>query len=57
MLAALGLTDLDELVDQSMPKAIRMTEPLDLPPALSESQTLAELRRARRAPNNPLTGR
>ena len=54
MLAALGLTDLDELVDQSMPKAIRMDRPLDLPPAQSESQTLAGLRELA-AQNNPLT--
>ncbi len=48
MLAALGLTDLAELVDQAMPQAIRLTEPLDLPPALSESQTLDEAAPARR---------
>ena len=45
MLTALGLSDLTELVDQAMPQAIRLTEPLDLPPALSESQTLEKLRR------------
>ena len=54
MLAALGLADLDELVEQSVPAAIRQTEPLDLPPAWSESQTLAELRRLAAA-NRPLT--
>ena len=54
MLAALGLAGLDELVEQSVPAAIRQTEPLDLPPAWSESETLAELRRLAET-NNPLT--
>ena len=54
MLAALGLADLDELVESSVPAAIRQTEPLDLPPAWSESQTLTELRRLAAA-NRPLT--
>ncbi|HEV2928835.1 MAG TPA: glycine dehydrogenase (aminomethyl-transferring), partial [Propionibacteriaceae bacterium] len=54
MLAALGLADLDELVEQSVPAAIRQTQPLDLPPAWSESQALAELRRLA-GTNNPLT--
>jgi glycine dehydrogenase len=44
MLAALGLSSLEELVDQSLPQSIRSSKPLDLPPALSESETLAELR-------------
>ena len=54
MLAALGLADLDELVESSVPAAIRQTEPLDLPPAWSESYTLTELRRLAAA-NRPLT--
>src|ERR671916_1843703 len=54
MLAALGLADLDELVETSVPAAIRQTEPLDLPPAWSESETLTELRRLA-AVNRPLT--
>ena len=54
MLAALGLADLDELVETSVPAAIRETEPLDLPPAWSESETLTELRRLATA-NRPLT--
>ncbi|WP_375431908.1 aminomethyl-transferring glycine dehydrogenase [uncultured Friedmanniella sp.] len=44
MLAALGLTTMDELVQQAMPDRIRMTAPLDLPPALTESETLNVLR-------------
>ncbi|HET9871894.1 MAG TPA: aminomethyl-transferring glycine dehydrogenase [Propionibacteriaceae bacterium] len=54
MLAALGLNSLDELVDASMPRSIRMTAPLDLPPALSEPETLVRLRHLA-AQNNPLT--
>jgi len=44
MLAALGLGDLDELVDQSMPRGIRMDGSLRLPPPLTESEALAQLR-------------
>ena len=44
MLAALGLGSLEDLVQQAMPDAIRMTAPLDLPPALSETETLDVLR-------------
>jgi glycine dehydrogenase len=44
MLAALGLTNLEQLVDQSLPRSIRSSEPLELPAALSESETLAKLR-------------
>jgi glycine dehydrogenase len=54
MLAVLGLTDLEQLVDQSLPRSIRSTEPLRLPPALSESETLAELRELANR-NRPLT--
>jgi glycine cleavage system P protein (glycine dehydrogenase) len=54
MLAALGLTTLEQLVDQSLPRSIRSTEPLDLPAALSESETLAKLRQLARR-NRPLT--
>ena len=54
MLAALGLTDLEQLVEQSLPRSIRSTEPLALPPALSESETLAVLRDLA-SRNRPLT--
>ena len=37
-----------------MPKSIRLTDPLDLPPALTEAQALAELRRLAEQ-NRPLT--
>jgi len=44
MLAALGLGSLGDLVDQAMPDSIRMQGPLDLPPALTEAETLVSLR-------------
>nr|NLI50150.1 aminomethyl-transferring glycine dehydrogenase [Propionibacterium sp.] len=46
MLAALGLGSLDELAAVTVPSTIRLAEPLQLPPALTESaaqQRLAEL--------------
>jgi glycine dehydrogenase len=43
MLAALGLDSLEELVDQAVPQVIRMEGTLDLPPARTESEVLAEL--------------
>jgi glycine dehydrogenase len=45
MLAALGLDSLDALVAESMPKSIRLEQPVDLPPALTEAGVLADLRR------------
>ena len=54
MLAALGVDSLDALVAEAMPKSIRLTDPLDLPPALTEAQALAELRRLAEQ-NRPLT--
>ncbi|MFP5576963.1 MAG: aminomethyl-transferring glycine dehydrogenase [Acidimicrobiia bacterium] len=44
MLAAVGVSSLDELVDQAVPSSIRTTQPLDLPPAATEEEALAELR-------------
>ena len=43
MLDALGLASLDELVDQTVPAAIRMKHPLDLPAARSEYELLDDL--------------
>src|SRR5688572_7807979 len=54
MLAALGLASLEQLVDQSLPRSIRSTEPPELPAALSESETLAKLRELA-GRNRPLT--
>jgi glycine dehydrogenase len=43
MLNALGMTSLDALISQTVPKSIRLGRPLDLPPAASEAEALAEL--------------
>ncbi|HEY3411003.1 MAG TPA: aminomethyl-transferring glycine dehydrogenase [Propionicimonas sp.] len=43
MLAALGYTSLDELTDAAVPAAIRLTEPLKLPPARSEFEVQRQL--------------
>jgi glycine dehydrogenase len=45
MLERLGLASLEELVDRVVPRAIRSSRPLDLPPPLSETEALAELER------------
>ena len=44
MLDALGYASLDELVGTAVPASIRSFAPLDLPPARSEEEILAELR-------------
>ncbi len=44
MLQTLGVDSLDALTDQVVPEAIRLTQPLDLPAALSEHEALADLR-------------
>ncbi|MGA2188954.1 MAG: aminomethyl-transferring glycine dehydrogenase [Steroidobacteraceae bacterium] len=44
MLAFLGLESLDELIGQTVPDSIRMTRPLEVGPALSESEVLAHLK-------------
>ena len=44
MLEALGVSSLDELVEETVPDGIRLGEELDLPAPLSEPQALAELR-------------
>jgi glycine dehydrogenase len=45
MLAELGVASLAELVEQTVPAAIRLGRRLELPPALSEQEALQELRR------------
>jgi glycine dehydrogenase len=45
MLQTLGLSTIDELVEQAVPPAIRMGGALALPPALSEQELLVEARR------------
>ena len=44
MLDVVGAESLEDLLEQTVPAAIRSSEPLDLPPARSEAQVLAELR-------------
>ncbi|SDJ51125.1 glycine dehydrogenase (decarboxylating) alpha subunit /glycine dehydrogenase (decarboxylating) beta subunit [Pseudomonas delhiensis] len=44
MLEALGVASLDELIVQTVPPAIRLNRPLELPPALDEQGALARLR-------------
>ncbi|MEI7618272.1 MAG: aminomethyl-transferring glycine dehydrogenase [Actinomycetota bacterium] len=43
MLATLGLTSIDELLDATVPGSIRMGRPLDLPEGASVTDALAEL--------------
>ncbi len=44
MLQVLGVNSLDELIEQTIPAAIRLNKPLNLPEALSESAALAKLK-------------
>ena len=44
MLAALGVDGIEALIDEALPDDIRTSRPLDLPPARTESETLAALR-------------
>ncbi|WP_067468555.1 aminomethyl-transferring glycine dehydrogenase [Actinomadura macra] len=44
MLAAIGYSGAEALIDDAVPAAIRTGRPLDLPPALSETAALARLR-------------
>jgi len=43
MLAALGVRNLDELIDRTVPASIRLKKPLDLPPGRSEFGLLREV--------------
>ncbi len=45
MLSTLGAKTLDELIDRIVPKSIRLTRPLDLPPVRSEREALSYLRK------------
>jgi glycine dehydrogenase len=44
MLDTVGAPSLDTLIDEAIPPGIRLSKPLDLPPAESESQYLARLK-------------
>ena len=58
MLAVVGAGSLDELLAQTLPADVRQCAPLDLPPALSESEALAKARdfAARNVPMTSLIG-
>lgn len=45
MMKAVGVKSLDDLVDRTVPHSIRLDEPLDLEPALTESEALAKIRK------------
>src|SRR2546427_8047725 len=44
MLSTIGVSDIDELISQTVPGAIRQAAPLALPPGISESEALQKLR-------------
>ncbi|MCW2545241.1 MAG: glycine dehydrogenase [Frankiales bacterium] len=58
MLAVVGYGSLAELADAAVPDAIRATEALDLPPAASEAEAIAQLRAlaARNRVTTPMLG-
>ena len=43
MLATIGFSSLDELIERAVPASVADTSPLDLPPARSEAEALADL--------------
>jgi glycine dehydrogenase len=45
MLKATGAKTLDELIDKTVPKAIRLKSPLSLPPAMTEQEYLSHIRK------------
>ena len=54
LLDTVGYPSLEALVDAAVPPAIRESEPLDLPPARTEAEMLADMR-ALAAKNRPMT--
>ncbi len=44
MLATVGVSHIDELISRTVPEAIRLAKPLQLPTPLSEAQLLSELK-------------
>jgi len=48
MFATLGVKDLDELIDQTIPDGLRQQKPLDFGPALSERELLWHMRQVAR---------
>lgn len=45
MLKTVGVESLNELIDKTVPAGIRLSGPLDLPPAMTEYEYLAHLRK------------
>ena len=57
MLAAIGIRSLDELIDRTIPAAIRTNKPLNIPDPQNEFQYLTALREiAERRPSRALCG-
>src|SRR5216683_573448 len=52
MLDTAGVSSIDELIEQTVPSTIRQRAPLDLGPALSETEVLQKLRSI--GPTNPV---
>jgi len=44
MLKTIGVSSIDELIDQTIPKAIRLKEPLDLPDGITEYEYLQHIK-------------
>ena len=44
MLETVGASSLDALIEETIPSDIRLTQPLDLPEALSENEYLAKIK-------------
>jgi len=44
MLSTVGVSDIGELIAQTVPDAIRQADPLALPPGISEAEALRKLR-------------
>jgi glycine dehydrogenase len=58
MVAAVGVESLDALIDEAVPKQIRLTEPLDVPGPETEPEFLARMQAvgARNKPGRPFIG-
>ncbi len=44
MLATIGVANIDELIDKTIPQAIRLPQPLQLPDAISEQEYLSQVK-------------
>jgi glycine dehydrogenase len=48
MLSKIGAASLDALIDETIPAAIRLKKPLNLPPAQNEYEYLTQLKKSAR---------